>query len=136
MPTAVGTAKVAWWREPTKQQWYAWWSAWLGWTLDQFDFTAFLLIIAPVAQEFHVSLTEATFILTVTLWMRLLGATAAGWLSDRVGRKVPLMISILGFSLRDFVAGFSPTFAFLFFFSGAVRLFFGNYALDDVPAQS
>jgi hypothetical protein len=131
MTAAVETAKIAWWREPTKQQWYAWWSAWLGWTLDQFDFTAFLLIIAPIAQEFHVPLTEAAFILTVTLWMRLFGATAAGWLSDRVGRKVPLMISIVGFSLCNFIAGFSPTFAFLFFF----RALATGQADDRAPAE-
>ena len=143
MTAAVETAKIAWWREPTKQQWYAWWSAWLGWTLDQFDFTAFLLIIAPIAQEFHVPLTEAAFILTVTLWMRLFGATAAGWLSDRVGRKVPLMISIVGFSLCNFIAGFSPTFAFLFFFRALFGFFFGAewpvgaaLAMESWPTRS
>ena len=143
MTAAFETAKIAWWREPTKQQWYAWWSAWLGWTLDQFDFTAFLLIIAPIAQEFHVPLTEAAFILTVTLWMRLFGATAAGWLSDRVGRKVPLMISIVGFSLCNFIAGFSPTFAFLFFFRALFGFFFGAewpvgaaLAMESWPTRS
>ena len=34
----------------------------------------------------------------LTLWMRLVGAVASGWLADRVGRKLPLMISILGYS--------------------------------------
>ena len=41
------TAKtIPWWKEPSKDQWYAWWAAWLGWTLDAFDFTVFLLIMA------------------------------------------------------------------------------------------
>jgi hypothetical protein len=48
----------------------------LGWTLDQFDFTAFLLIMAPISQVFCLPLTEVAFILTVTLWMRLVCATA------------------------------------------------------------
>src|SRR6201996_6795200 len=86
---------VPWWKEPTKEQWYAWVAAWLGWTLDAFDFTIFLLIMLPIAQEFHVPLTEVAFVLTVTLWMRLIGAVASGWLADRVGRKIPLMISII-----------------------------------------
>ena len=30
MTTAVETAKLAWWKEPTKDQWIAWWAAWLG----------------------------------------------------------------------------------------------------------
>ncbi len=105
---------VAWWKEPTKDQWYAWVAAWLGWTLDAFDFTVFLLIMKPIADEFHVPLTEVAFVLTVTLWMRLIGAVASGWLADRVGRKIPLMISIIWYSIANFVAGFSPTFMFLF----------------------
>ena len=36
---------VPWWREPTKDQWYAFIAAWLGWTLDAFDFTVFLVIM-------------------------------------------------------------------------------------------
>ena len=53
-------------------------------------------------------------VFTMTLWLRLVGATASGWLADRIGRKTPLMISILWYSVCNFVAGFSPTFLFLF----------------------
>ena len=30
---------IPWWKEPTKDQWYAFGAAWMGWTLDAFDFT-------------------------------------------------------------------------------------------------
>jgi SHS family lactate transporter-like MFS transporter len=113
---AVAAGQVAWWREPTKDQWYAWWAAWLGWTLDAFDFTVFLLIIKPIADEFQVPTTEVTIVFTLTLWMRLVGAVASGWLADRVGRKLPLMISIFWYSICNFIAGFSPTFMFLLVF--------------------
>ena len=63
---------VPWWKEPTKDQWYAWWAAWLGWTLDAFDFTVFLLIIKPIADEFHVPTTQVAIVFTLTLWMRSL----------------------------------------------------------------
>jgi hypothetical protein len=33
-----------------KDQWYAYLAAWLGWTLDAFDFTIFLLIMLPISQ--------------------------------------------------------------------------------------
>src|SRR6201996_9699972 len=102
--------------ERTKEQWHAWVAAWLGWTLDAFDFTIFLLIMVPISQEFNVPLTAVTAVFTLTLWMRLVGATASGWLADRVGRKIPLMISIAWYSSCNFIAGFSPSFAFLFFF--------------------
>ena len=55
-------------------------------------------------------------VLTVTVWMRLVSAVCSGRLGDRVGRRIPLMISILWYSLCNFIAGFSPTFCFLFIF--------------------
>ena len=48
---------MPWWKEPTKDQWYAYIAAWLGWTLDAFDFTIFLLIMVPIAKEFDVPIT-------------------------------------------------------------------------------
>src|ERR1700727_3713266 len=111
---AGNAANVPWWKEPTKDQWYAYCAAWMGWTLDAFDFTVFLLIMAPIAQEFGVPLIDVTAILSVTLIMRLGGATASGWLADRLGRRAPLMISILWYSVCNFLAGFSPSFTFLF----------------------
>jgi SHS family lactate transporter-like MFS transporter len=107
------STSTPWWREPTRDQWLAWIAGWLGWTLDAFDFTIFLLLLVPIAQEFGVPLTAAAFSVTLTLWMRLLGACAAGWMADRVGRRTPLMLSIAWFSVCQFVAGFSPSFAVL-----------------------
>src|ERR1700740_1746613 len=107
------SSEIPWWKEPSKEQWKAYVAAWLGWTLDAFDFTIFLLIMVPIAKEFDVPLTAVTAVFTITLWLRLLGATAAGWMADRMGRKAPLMISIAWFSVCNFIAGFSPAFWFL-----------------------
>ena len=109
------TSEFPWWKEPSREQWKAWIAAWLGWTLDAFDFIIFLLIMAPIAKEFDVPLTAVAAVFAITLWLRLVGATAAGWMADRMGRKAPLMISIPWYSLCNFIAGFSPNFAFLFF---------------------
>ena len=108
MAAAEAIKTIPWWNEPTKDQWYAYLAAWAGWTLDAFDFTAFLLIIAPIAKEFDVPVPEVAFVLTITLWMRLVGATANGWLADRIGRKTPLMISIAWYSVCNFIAGLAP----------------------------
>ena len=48
--TSASGQSIPWWKEPTKDQWFAWWAAWMGWTLDAFDFTVFLLIMQPIAQ--------------------------------------------------------------------------------------
>jgi len=116
---------IPWWKEPTKEQWHAWVAAWLGWTLDAFDFTIFLLIMLPISQEFHVPLTAVTAVFTITLWMRLVGATGSGWLADRIGRKTPLMISIAWYSACNFIAGFSPAFWFLFLFRALLGIGMG-----------
>src|SRR5436853_2493855 len=135
--------QVPWWREPTKDQWYAYLAAWAGWTLDAFDFTAFLLIMAPIAKEFGVPVSEVAAVLTVTLWLRLVGATASGWLADRIGRKTPLMISIIWYSVCNFLAGFAPTFWFLFLFRALLGIGMGaewpagaSLAMESWPARS
>lgn len=144
MPTTLNPSlEIPWWKEPSKEQWKAWVAAWLGWTLDAFDFTIFLLIMVPIAKEFDVPLTAVTAVFTVTLWMRLVGATAAGWMADLMGRKAPLMISILWYSLCNFIAGFSPTFAFLFFCRALLGIGMGAewpagaaLAMESWPARS
>ena len=123
MATETATVNtIPWWKEPTKDQWMAWWAAWLGWTLDAFDFTVFLLIMVPIAKEFDVPLAAVAVVFTITLWMRLVGAVASGWLADRVGRKTPLMISILWYSLCNFIAGFAPSFWFLLLFRAELAM--------------
>jgi MFS transporter, SHS family, lactate transporter len=144
MTSAVVTSpQVAWWKEPTKDQWLAWIAAWLGWLLDAFDFTIFLLIMVPISKDFGVPLVDVLAIFTVTLWVRLIGATASGWLADRVGRKTPLMISILWYSLCNFVAGFAPSFWFLFLFRALLGIGMGAewpagaaLAMESWPARS
>ena len=125
MTSIAAANSIPWWKEPTKEQWLAWVAAWLGWTLDAFDFTIFLLIMVPISKEFQVPLTEVTAVFTLTLWMRLVGATASGWLADRIGRKKPMMISIAWYSVCNFIAGFSPAFWFLFLFRALLGIGMG-----------
>lgn len=139
----AGNPSLPWWKEPTKDQWYAYIAAWLGWTLDAFDFTIFLVIMLPISQEFGVPLTAVTAVFTITLWLRLLGATAAGWMADRMGRKAPLMISILWYSLCNFFAGFAPNFQWLFFWRALLGIGMGAewpagaaLAMESWPARS
>src|SRR6202158_4662978 len=93
-------------------------AGWRGCPLDAFDFPVFLLIMKPIADEFQVPLTAVAFVLTITLWMRLVGAVGAGWLADRIGRKTPLMISIAWSSLAHLLAGFSPSLLFFLVLRG------------------
>src|SRR6201985_492913 len=144
MSASVAPASaLPWWKEPTKDQWYAYFAAWMGWTLDAFDFTVFLLIMAPIAQEFGGPLIDVTAIFSVTLVMRLGGATASGWLADRLGRRAPLMISLLWYFICKFLAGFSPSFTFLFVIRALLGIGMGAewpagaaLAMESWPARS
>lgn len=134
---------LPWWKEPTKDQWYAWVAGWLGWMLDAFDFTIFFLIMVPISQEFNVPLTLVAGTVTFTLWLRLVGAFGSGWLCDRIGRKTPLMISILWYSICNFMAGFAPSFAFLAFWRITLGIGMGAewpagaaLAMESWPARS
>jgi MFS transporter, SHS family, lactate transporter len=138
-PAAAGP----WWREPTKDNWYAFIASWLGWTLDAFDFTVFLFLLVPIAKEFNADLTLVVLVGSLTMWMRFVGAIAAGWMADRLGRRAPLMISILWYSACNFIAGFSPTFLFLLVFRTLLGIGMGAewpagaaLATESWPARS
>ncbi len=108
-----------------QDQWLAWVAAWLGWTLDAFDFTIFLLIMTPTSRTFGVPLVAVAAVFTITLWLRLVGATASGWLSDRIGRKTPLMISIVWHSVCNLPAGLAPSFLLVFVFRALLGIGMG-----------
>src|SRR2546421_8841037 len=83
------------------------------------------MIIAPIAKEFDVPVADVAFVLTITLWMRVFGPTASGWLADRIGRKTPLMISIIWYSVCNFIAGLAPSFFILFLFRALLGIGMG-----------
>src|SRR5437867_2697654 len=85
----------------------------LGWTLDALDFFLLTFVFAPVAHEFGRTIPQVTFAITITLMMRPLGAFIFGWLGDRFGRRVPLMIDIVFYSVVELLPAFAPNFATL-----------------------
>jgi MFS transporter, SHS family, lactate transporter len=82
----------------------------LGWTLDAFDFFLLTFVFSSVGQEFGRSIEQVTFAITVTLMMRPIGAFIFGWLGDRIGRRIPLMIDIVFYSVIELLTAFAPNF--------------------------
>src|SRR6476646_1966496 len=82
----------------------------LGWTLDAFDFFLLTFVFSSVGQEFGRSIEQVTFAITLTLMMRPLGAFIFGWLGDRFGRRIPLMIDIVFYSVIELLTAFAPNF--------------------------
>lgn len=82
----------------------------LGWTLDAFDFFILTFVLSTVANDFHKTIPEIALTLTASLAMRPLGALIFGLMADRYGRKGPLMINIVFYSLIEICSGFAPNY--------------------------
>ena len=82
----------------------------LGWTLDALDFFLLTFVFSSVGQEFGRSIEQVTFAITVTLMMRPIGAFIFGCLGDRFGRRIPLMIDIVFYSVIELLTAFAPNF--------------------------
>lgn len=119
--TVVGGRALPWWREVTGEQWRAFWAVFLGWIVDSFDFNILAFIVNDIQKGFTVDRALAGALGSVTLFMRLAGGTVAGTLADKYGRKLPLTLSIIWFSIFAALCGFSTSYAMLF----ALRALFG-----------
>lgn len=110
-----------WYRQISPAQWRAFWATFLGWVVDAFDFNILAFVLIDIQKSFTVARALAGALGTVTLATRVVGGIAAGTAADRVGRKLPLMVSILWFSAFAFISGFSRSYEMLF----ALRALFG-----------
>ncbi len=82
----------------------------LGWTLDAFDYFILVYVVGQVAADFHRSIAEVSFALTASLLTRPIGAILFGLLADRYGRRLPLMLDVLFYSIIEILSGFAPSY--------------------------
>jgi SHS family lactate transporter-like MFS transporter len=82
----------------------------LGWTLDAFDFFLVIFTLTAIAREFHKTDAELALTITVTLAFRPVGAFIFGLLADRYGRRLPLMIDLVFYSVVEVLSGFAPNY--------------------------
>src|SRR6266403_2700314 len=80
----------------------------LGWTLDAFDFFLVVLSLTAIAKEFHRSDSEIALSITLTLAFRPVGAFIFGLMADRYGRRLPLMIDLVFYSIVEVLSGLAP----------------------------
>src|SRR5437763_4872516 len=82
----------------------------LGWTLDAFDFFLVVFTLTAIAKEFGKTDAELALTLTVTLAFRPVGAFIFGLLADRYGRRLPLMIDLVFYSIVEVLSGLAPNY--------------------------
>ena len=85
-------------------------SSFLGWSLDAFEFCLVLYCLTAIGREFHRSDAEVAFSLTLTLAFRPVGAFIFGLLADRYGRRLPLIVDLVFYSVMEVASGLAPTF--------------------------
>ncbi len=118
-------------------------AAYLGWTLDAFDFFLMVFMFEDIARDLHSSTQVVVTAVLLTLGMRPIGAFVFGRLADRFGRKPALTWNIIAFSVLEMASGFAPTMTTLLI----VRALFGvamggewgvgsALAMDSIPASA
>lgn len=114
----------------------------LGWVLDAYCFFVPLFLLEPLAKHFAVSKSAIVATITVTLVTRPLGAFLFGWLSDRWGRKCPLMICVLWFSAVTALMPLTSSFKIFVLLRALYGIGMGGYwgvgaafAMETCPAR-
>src|SRR5438045_8364339 len=115
----------------------------LGWTLDALDFFLLTFVFVPVAHDFGRTIPQLTFASTITLMMRPLGALIFGWLGDRFGRRIPLMIDIVFYSVVELLTAFAPNFGTFLLLRALFGIGMGgewglgaSLAMESLPTQT
>lgn len=93
--------------ELDRHQWLMFTAGFLGWSWDAFDFFTVSLTVTEIAAEFGVSNADVSWGITVTLMLRSVGALIFGALSDRYGRKWPMIAALVLFIILELASGFA-----------------------------
>jgi SHS family lactate transporter-like MFS transporter len=127
----------------TLVQWGLFLTGWLAWTCDAIDFFSVSLSVTNLEHQFGKSTSQITTSITLTLLFRSFGALIFGLVSDRFGRKWPLVFNLLLIASLELGVGFVQTFPqFL-----ALRALFGvgmggiwglasSTALENLPVEA
>jgi SHS family lactate transporter-like MFS transporter len=82
----------------------------LGWTLDAFDYFLVVMTLTAIGAEFHKTDVQMAAALTLTLAFRPVGAFIFGLLADRYGRRMPLMLDLVFYSVIEVFSGLTHNF--------------------------
>src|SRR3954447_21029226 len=115
----------------------------LGWALDAFDFFLLTFVIVPMAHDFRTTVADLSYAITITLAMRPVGAFIFGLLGDRFGRRIPLMIDIVFYSVMELLTAFSPNYTVLLILRALYGIGMGgewglgaSLAMETLPTQA
>jgi len=82
----------------------------LGWTLDAFDFFLMVMCLTNIGHDFGKNVEQMALAITVTLAFRPVGALLFGLMADRYGRRLPLMLDLVFYSIIEVLSGLAPNY--------------------------
>ena len=82
----------------------------LGWMLDAFDFFLLVFCLTAIARDFHQTDRAIAFSITLTLAFRPVGAFIFGALADKYGRRGPMMLALVFYSVIEVLSGLAPNY--------------------------
>ncbi|MDH2430349.1 MFS transporter [Sphaerisporangium sp. TRM90804] len=122
-------------REGTAFAWYttlslkgrrAFKGAFLGYSLDSYDFWVLPLSLVAIAATFNLGTAQTGLLATATLVFSALGGIAAGILADRIGRARTLMVTVVTYAVFTALCGLAPNYETLLVFRALQGLGFGG----------
>src|SRR3954468_1746314 len=126
----------------TRDQRNAFFAAWLGWAMDAFDYFLLVFVISDVAKDFHTSKTHVAVATTLTLVARPVGAALFGYWADKVGRRTPLLVCVLFYSIVGVCTAFSTSLTMLLVLRALYGIGMGgewglgaSLAMEKIPAS-
>jgi len=93
--------------KPTKQHYQILIMSWAGWVFDFYDLVLYTFLLIPIGKELHLSDVALSFVLGSSLAATALGGVIFGVLSDKIGRRTVLQLTILIYSIGTFLSGIS-----------------------------
>lgn len=122
----IDSGPMAWWRALDRRGRHAFWGAFLGYTLDSYDFWVLPLGLAAIALTFDLSDAQSGLLATTTLVASAFGGILGGILCDRIGRVRTLMVTVITFAVFTAACGFAPNYETLMGFRALQGLGFGG----------
>ena len=110
----------------TKQQWFNLMGSWMSWLFDAMDAGLFAFVITFLVKDFKVSLPEVVSAVSYFLIATAIGGIIMGNISDRIGRKKTLVLSILGYGIFTVLCGLAQNMTQMIIFRFLVGLAVGG----------